>query len=237
MRSSMIRGGLPLFFCRYRLRLLMTGLLLLCFAVSYSQAAVTEKIRAFSFDLPAQSLQGALEQYSVITGRNLLYDSSMLYEKRSSPLRGALSADEGLHRLLRGSGLQAKYTSQNAFTLVKVQALAENDKPAAGISIQKQHYYSRLQMALTRHLCRDNTLHNDAFRAVLQFWFSGDGAPNNIRLLDTTGSQTRDSLILMQARQIRLDVPPPEDVRQPLTVLVDADLSLACGKSTLGSEK
>jgi hypothetical protein len=208
--------------------------LLLCFSLQDALAAETQPL--FHFELPAQNLQDALEQYSVITGREVLYDSSIVEGKRSAALTGTWRPEEALPILLQGSGVQAKYVGKDAFTLAQaypdgpVAPLQSGGREAAMPALKK-HFYRRFQSSLTRLLCQDDILKKNAFRAALQFWFNRDGSFESVRLLDTSGSESFDKHILFQARQIHLNAAPPDSVRQPLTIVIDPRIPLICKNS------
>lgn len=61
-----------------------------------------------SYDIAAQPLGDALRQYSEISGRDVLVDAALVAGKRSRPVRGPLTADAALARLLAGTGLAAE---------------------------------------------------------------------------------------------------------------------------------
>tara|TARA_R110000744_G_scaffold125730_5_gene231515 strand:+ start:13964 stop:17164 length:3201 start_codon:yes stop_codon:yes gene_type:complete len=58
------------------------------------------------FDIPAGPLDGALRRYSILTGRQLLFESRLVEGYRVPPLRGLSTADEALDALLAETGLQ-----------------------------------------------------------------------------------------------------------------------------------
>ena len=60
------------------------------------------------YDIAAQALAGALRQYSEVSDREIIADSELLTGKRSRPVRGRLTADVALSRLLTGTGLTTK---------------------------------------------------------------------------------------------------------------------------------
>ncbi|WP_337180528.1 TonB-dependent receptor [Sphingopyxis granuli] len=58
-----------------------------------------------SYNIAAQDLGTALQRYSQISGREVIASSTLVQGKRSSRVRGRLSADAALSRLLSGTGL------------------------------------------------------------------------------------------------------------------------------------
>ena len=57
------------------------------------------------YDIAAQRLGDALRHYSDISGRNVIAASRLLEGHRSARVRGRLSPDAALARLLTGTGL------------------------------------------------------------------------------------------------------------------------------------
>ncbi len=58
-----------------------------------------------TYDIASQPLGDALRRYAQISGRNVIASSSLVSGKRSNPVRGRLTPDAALTRLLSGTGL------------------------------------------------------------------------------------------------------------------------------------
>jgi outer membrane receptor protein involved in Fe transport len=63
------------------------------------------------FDIPAQDLATALNQFGVQSGREVLYTSDILTAKRSARVQGELEPDTALRVLLAGTGLSYRETN------------------------------------------------------------------------------------------------------------------------------
>src|SRR3546814_1863867 len=57
------------------------------------------------YDIAAQPLGDALREYSEISGRQILFATELVKGRRSTSVRGRMSSDRALSRLLAGSGL------------------------------------------------------------------------------------------------------------------------------------
>src|SRR5690606_13206109 len=57
-----------------------------------------------SFNIPAGSLSAALEQFSVQSGMQLMYQDRLVEGKKSAGVRGVLSTSEALEEILKGAG-------------------------------------------------------------------------------------------------------------------------------------
>jgi outer membrane receptor protein involved in Fe transport len=73
-------------------------------AALYAPASYAQQGQA-SYDIPAQDLAQALRRYSDISGRQVIASASLVAGKRSNAVRGRLSAETALSRLLAGTGL------------------------------------------------------------------------------------------------------------------------------------
>lgn len=60
------------------------------------------------FDIPAQPLGDALRRYSEISGRDVIFAAELARGKASTRIRGTMSPDAALSRLLSGTGLVAE---------------------------------------------------------------------------------------------------------------------------------
>ncbi len=70
-----------------------------------------------SFDIPAQSLEGALIAFGTQSGIEVLFNSDTSKDLRSPGVSGTHIPDQALRLLLAGTGLTAKVTSTGAVTI------------------------------------------------------------------------------------------------------------------------
>jgi outer membrane receptor protein involved in Fe transport len=76
-------------------------------------------------DIPAQSLDRALEALASQTGLELVYVSSVVRDQKSRPVSAGLSAQEALAQLLKGTGLRFEYLTPRTIRIV----LASSEPP------------------------------------------------------------------------------------------------------------
>ncbi|WP_341644827.1 TonB-dependent siderophore receptor [Thauera sp. SDU_THAU2] len=88
----------------------LTGTLLP--ATAMAQVAPTHR-----FDIPAGPLAAALNQAGAISGVLLSFDPTLVANRRSPGLNGSFSIEEGLHRLLSGSGLGVTRRDDGSYML------------------------------------------------------------------------------------------------------------------------
>jgi len=179
-----------------------------------------------SFDIGPQPLSTAVRAFSDVTGQALLVDERLLVGRVSPGARGEFTPEDALRRLLAGTGLRERYTSDKAFTLMPsvdtdmgvasmAPAVAAADTPDTVVA----SYGAALQSAVEAALCRTSLTRPGEYRLALQVWVDGSGQLQRLRLLGSTGGEERDKAIESVLGGLRVD-PPPPGLAQPLTLLL-----------------
>ncbi len=178
------------------------------------------------FDIPAQPLDEALHAFGQQSGMAVLVDRELTARQRSMPLNGAFSARDGLRRLLEGTGLMARYSGAEAFTVQRVAlpAAAPNPRATGGAG----NYARTLQRAVEQALCASALARPGHYRAAVQVWVDARGVLAQSRLLASTGDHRRDSALVESLRALRLERPPPSALAQPVTLLLLPDTRMDC---------
>lgn len=174
-----------------------------------------------NFDIPAQALMTALRAYSEQTGVSVLFDDSLVRDRRSLGVIGSYSAPDALQRLLDGTGLAAHYASPKAFTLMPDQApaAAANDSNGGADTVATEHFAGRLQASLVRSLCGSERTHPGRYRLAMQLWLNATGTVTRTQLLSSTGNAARDAQIEALAAGLVVGE-MPADMPQPITILL-----------------
>lgn len=170
------------------------------------------RLAMVDFRLPAQPLGKALQAYGELTGMAVLVDGALLKGRRSAAVTGRFSAGDGLTRLLDGTGLGARYTGEQAFTLVPV-ARASQAQARADTS-----FVAALQQAVIRRLCQYPELYPGTFRAALQLWFDRGGVLQRVKLLGPTGDKDVDEALPGALQGVQLGRAAPA---LPVTLLLE----------------
>ena len=188
-------------------------------ALAQQRAADTALI---PFDIAAQPLDAALASYSQATGMAVLVTSRLTAGRQASAVRGRLAPREALRLLLTGTGLQARYTSASAFTLVEAAANAPAPRaPATAPSAAAvTRYAGVLQNTVTRALCQWTGAQFGRYRASLQLWIGRNGVVRQARVLSGTGDARRDEALAGVLSGLIMDTPPPADLPQPVTIVL-----------------
>ncbi|CCH09791.1 hypothetical protein BI147_29005 [Achromobacter xylosoxidans] len=187
-------------------------------ALAQQRAAETALI---PFDIAAQPLDAALAAYTQATGMAVLVTSRVTAGRQGAAVRGRLAPREALRQLLAGTGLQARYTSASAFTLVEAAAPAAARAPAAGAPAGAvTRYAGVLQNTVTRALCQWTGAQFGRYRASLQLWIGRNGVVRQARVLAGTGDARRDEALAGVLAGLIMDTPPPADLPQPVTIVL-----------------
>jgi hypothetical protein len=93
------------------------------------QVAKTGELIAF--DIPRQSLAGALQAYGQATGIQVLYESNSAVGRTSAAVEGKFTADAALDLLLKETELKVRYIRPDAITLALPSAEGVNYTPPA----------------------------------------------------------------------------------------------------------
>lgn len=179
-----------------------------------------------SFDIGPQPLSSAVRAFSDVTGQALLVDERLLAGRMSPGARGEFTPEDALRRLLAGTGLRERYTSDKAFTLMPsadanrdVTGVASTMPSADNADTVVASYGAALQMAVEAALCRTPLTRPGEYRLALQVWVDSSGELHRLRLLGSTGRAERDNAVESALSGLRVD-PPPPGLAQPLTLLL-----------------
>ena len=190
-------------------------------------SAVAENAAGRAFVIPAQPLDQALAAFSVSTGLQMLYDSSLAAGRRSSPVSGAMQPREALVLMLAGTGLTARFTSAgavviyagstSAVTLNPITATAAPVVGRAGVSAEARAYAEAVQRQTVEALRQDAGLSGGDYALSVRLWVSEQGAARRVEILRGSGDAGRDADFMALASGLRFPVPPP-DLPQPMRI-------------------
>lgn len=190
-------------------------------------SAVAENAAGQTFVIPAQPLDQALAAFSVSTGLQMLYDSSLAAGRRSSPVSGAMQPREALVLMLAGTGLTARFTSAgavviyagstSAVTLNPITATAAPVVGRAGVNAEARAYAEAVQRQTVEALRQDAGLSGGDYALSVRLWVSEQGAARRVEILHGSGDAGRDADFMALASGLRFPVPPP-DLPQPMRI-------------------
>jgi hypothetical protein len=179
-----------------------------------------------NFDIPAQSLGGALNAYASATHIQLFVDASLTSGRRSAALRGVFTPEAGLFGLIAGTGLTALPIGDEGFTLIplhETQTGKGGEEPqldARLSALQFADYSARLQRDLTAALCRREETRPGSYRTLVRLWLGPSGSVMRADMLTSTGDRARDETLLNALRSLAAGESPPRGLPQPITLLL-----------------
>ena len=106
---------------------LATGTAVACLSVpaAYAQDA------SYSFNIPAQSLGGALREFGRVTNQQIIFSESLVDGKKSKALTGRYTVEGALSRLLAGSELEVRRTSDGMWAVAApASTQSDMDRPS-----------------------------------------------------------------------------------------------------------
>jgi hypothetical protein len=177
------------------------------------------------FEIPAQPLRDALEQFSAVTGYSGLSDGALMAGLRSAGAQGRMTPEQAMGRLMRHTGLRARYASNDTFVVVPDAEAdsAADARPADTGWRERTHYYAEVQQSLRTLFCRKPALLPRDGRLALSLWLDGAGDVDRINLLGSSGSAESDARIAARLRGVRLASRVPAGIQQPLTMVIQPD--------------
>ncbi|PVX36122.1 hypothetical protein [Janthinobacterium sp. 78] len=202
------------------------------------------------FDIAAQNLGDALDQYSRRTGIAVLMDQRHA-QRQSAAVRGAYAAGAALQALLEGTGLQSRLSDAQAVIVYApvgvVATAADLPQPAVVAAADipgatqggSDHaaYVSRLQHVLLGLLCRAAQTRPGGYRLALQLYLNRAGVVDRVHLLDSTGLRARDTAIARLVLGMRVGAGPSPSMPQPVSILLlpqGPGSEVDCGPKTAG---
>jgi hypothetical protein len=186
-----------------------------------------DRTELVAFDLPAQPLASAIESYSVVSGWQVIYDASLATDRRSAPVKGALTPAAALRLLLAGTGIMPEFMAADGAMLVPEPTTARppaSSEPAPRV----RDYYGRIQAGLERTFCADDTVGSGAYRIAIGFWIGSSGSVVRTEPLGSTGRAEIDAAFDRAVRRLAVGEPPPAEFAQPVVILVTPDLLAQC---------
>jgi hypothetical protein len=181
------------------------------------------------FDIDAQPLATALRGYSEATGIAVLFDDVLVGGRSSPGIHGVADPRDALRVLLVGTGLNAHFSSMNAFT-VTADPVSEAEAPTISpIESDKEtpsldeHDAALVQAAIEAALCAHAATRPGGFRLAMQVWIDAGGAIDEVAALAPSDDPRRDARVVATLRGVHL---PPSTFRfSPVTVLLTPSTS------------
>lgn len=184
---------------------------------------------AREFDVPAQALSRALEQFSEQTGVSILVTSDLTSDKKSSTVRGHFRPMAALTRLLEGTGLRARRIGPSALTLVPAPA-APAATDTATVPVPSL-YAARLQQHFADRVCQRLGDAYGRIRVAVQLWIAADGTVERVHVLDSHDAPRWGDKVRAALAGSRLAPPPPGQPNPVTVLLIPSEAATPCPSS------
>lgn len=192
-----------------------------------------------AFDIPRQSLAGALQAYGQATGIQVLYESNSALGRTSAAVEGRFTADAALSLLLNETELKVRYIRPDAITLALPAAEGVSYAPpvnspaASSLSLGtlrvrrsnddaalQQDFSQKLQMDIQNALRKNPRTRDGSYRAVLDLWIDPARMIERTELLRSTGDRERDAAVAATLRGVTVSRPTPANTPQPVRIVI-----------------
>jgi hypothetical protein len=82
------------------------------------------------------------------------------------------------------------------------------------------YYFAAVQQAILQSICHSDITVPGRYRLAIKLWVEPSGAVAAVKFLDTTGDAARDRMLSVDLEHMEIGVPPPPDMRQPITLMI-----------------
>ncbi|RKP57820.1 TonB C-terminal domain-containing protein [Pararobbsia silviterrae] len=178
------------------------------------------------FDIDAQPLDTALEQYGAASGRPVIFDSALVAGRVSTSVHGVFGREAALQLLLTGTGLAADAITtgqEGAFVLKtapNVSASSAVSGDASDASVDTRGYDGQIQSAIRDALCSTALAKPGDYSTAIRFDIDATGHIEALRLLHSTGNRDRDLAIQVVLGQVSIGEPPPPAMPLPIYMAI-----------------
>ncbi|ARP93298.1 STN domain-containing protein [Bordetella genomosp. 13] len=175
--------------------------------------------REIDFNIEAQPLEDAVEQFSAITGISVVYQASLSVGRSSVPVSGRYLPDTALRMMVSNAQLNVRRTAEFSYVITSAPPASSASTARQWRSASEKSYYGLVQRSLRRALCANARVAPASYRAALQFWIDPLGHIDRVHLLDTTGDPQRDDVLRQTLTGLTV-APPPQELPQPVLMVL-----------------
>ncbi|MDE1174714.1 MAG: energy transducer TonB [Parvibaculaceae bacterium] len=168
------------------------------------------------YDIPAQSLESALNAYITASGAQVFYETALTAGRQSGEVKGRFTPAAALRALLAGTELAARRTDVDAFVIMQAPA----DETGSPAILPDSRFLGALQTGILGALCRDVQTRPGTYKIALELWISPTGVVRRSALIGSTGNATRDAAFTAALQGLVIGALPPADLPQPVFMAI-----------------
>lgn len=170
------------------------------------------------YDIPAQTLDDALDAYIRASGAQVLYEITLTKGLRSMAVEGQFTPDAALETLLAGTGLAVRRADIDSFVIVP--GAGEKVSPAASLMRSHANFMSALQTGVLAALCRTPLTRPGEYKIAIELWVAPTGIVQRSALVGSTGNAERDGMLHRALRGTSIRLAPPSNIPQPFILTI-----------------
>jgi Secretin and TonB N terminus short domain len=171
-----------------------------------------------SYGIASQDLAAAIKAYVRISGMQVLFETAVTADKRSTALNGRFTAAQALKVLLSGTGLTASRTDVDAFVIAPdTEAGSLASRPTMAPDAR---FLAALQQGVLDVLCRDPLTRPGSYKVAVELWIAPDAIIQRTSLIGSTQDGVRDRALLEGLRGASIGLPPPPNLPQPFVIRI-----------------
>ena len=189
--------------------------------------AFAQAEREIAFDISAGPLDAGLAALSRDAGVQLLSDSAIVAGLAGNPVKGRMTVQEALTRILAGSKLRARFTEGGAIVIAPAVIADMTLDPlrvqVAPLRVQGPdprltNYVALVQRDIIAKIGADPTLPSGAYRISLRIWLDPQGRVTRSDVIQGSGAPRQDAAFLAAVQKISVSQAPPDDLPEPLRI-------------------
>lgn len=201
-----------------------------------------------AYDIRAQPLTSAVETYALATGIQVLYDLPTGAEPSSPGVKGTMSPQDALGRLLVGTGLTAHFMDPRNVVLEPAAGAATREGASEGAppdlpslalgalhvtapavveapaprGLAARRYGEVIKSSVTDALAADAKTSRARYRAGLSIWIAASGAVRKATVVSSSGRRELDATICAVLERVVVGETPPPDLPQPVNIVISS---------------
>ncbi len=209
---------------------------------AYAAFAQTDNVAAGPkwFNIPSQSLASALQAYGEIAGVQVLYESALAKDRRSSEVKGNLLPKDALRLLLSQTDLTVSYIRPDAITIAHAmkpdemaaadRALVSEDLSLDTLQIHAAEdtdnearlrlYSEALRSDIQNVLGKTARTRSGTYRVGLKLWVDTARRIQKTEVFQSTGDKDRDEAITATLNGIVISQAAPANTPQPVRISI-----------------
>ena len=205
-------------------------------------SSVITKCPFIYYNIPPQPLSSALETFASASGLQIIYEKPPRTFQGLAGVVGCMDRTTALSVLLKNSGMIIRfYNAQDVVLgLADNEGVAEIESgrplpsnitllPVRELDVRGQRgavrgfnwlYAKMVENKIRKALLQDPSTNNANYLVGIQLWMTSYGNLGRFRLVSSSGDGHRDEAISSVVRSVTVQLPPPSDLAQPITVWI-----------------